>query len=136
MWKSTLWTLIASCATFISYGQEMEHMMMPRMNGAVLLTDTMSQEGSGTSWIPASTPMHAMHWINDEWTFMLHGNVVLRYTRQGGPRGVFSSTETTVFRYRLYVTVNSSTPGVTIFIICSLVSPASSVRYSCAIFFL
>lgn len=61
-------------------------MSMPSMNvgGMVLLTDSMNQEGSGTSWIPASTPMRAFHMmLGKSWPAMVHGALTVRYTRQG-----------------------------------------------------
>ena len=72
---------------FRSLSQEMHHTAAHEMTGAVLMTNTMSQEGSGTSWIPSSSPIYAKHWMNDDWMFMLHGNLFVRYTQQGGPRG-------------------------------------------------
>lgn len=68
----------------ISFAQMME---MSRVKGGILSTVPMSQEGSGTSWQPASTAMYAYHWQEDEWVFMLHGNIFIRYTRQGSDRG-------------------------------------------------
>ncbi|HEY3252060.1 MAG TPA: hypothetical protein VGK25_13200 [Ignavibacteria bacterium] len=69
------------------------HHMNMGMNGGVLLTDKMSQEGSGTSWTPASSQMHMAMYHSDNWMFMIHGGISLRYTKQGGPRGrdAFSS---------------------------------------------
>ena len=59
-----------------------------RMNmSGLLLTEPMSQEGSGTSWVPASSPSYmAMHQVGD-WALMLHGSIMPRYDYQGGPRG-------------------------------------------------
>ncbi len=50
--------------------------MTPRPLG---LSD--AREGSGTSWQPDSTPMHAVHAMAGGWTFMVHGNVFLGYER-------------------------------------------------------
>jgi len=64
------------------------NMNMPMsMNGAVLLTDDMEQEGSGTSWMPISSDMHMKMYHSKGWMFMMHGAITLRYTKQGGPRG-------------------------------------------------
>ncbi len=38
--------------------------------------------GSGTSWLPAATPMHAYHLQAGSWLWMLHGSAYLRYTAQ------------------------------------------------------
>ncbi len=65
----------------------MDGMMVRKMTGAVLISDTMSQEGSGTSWVPSSSPIYAKQWMNDNWMVMLHGNLFVRYTNQSGPRG-------------------------------------------------
>lgn len=63
--------------------------MQMSMNGAVLLTDEMEQEGSGTSWMPISSDMHMKMYHSGTWMFMLHGAITLRYTKQGqsSPRG-------------------------------------------------
>ncbi len=50
-----------------------------------------SYEGSGTSWLPGSSPMYAKQFLLDEWQIMLHGNLFVRYTDQdaadAGERG-------------------------------------------------
>ncbi len=56
------------------------------MNGGVLLTDAVEQEGSGTSWLPPSSQMHMAMYASGSWTFMVHGGITLRYTKQGGLR--------------------------------------------------
>src|SRR6266705_1167022 len=43
--------------------------------------------GSGTSWLPDASPMHAAHVVLGDWTLMLHGVGFLQYDRQGGSRG-------------------------------------------------
>lgn len=45
------------------------------------------QEGSGTGWQPAATPMFGIHWTSGRWALMAHYNVFLDYDRQEGPRG-------------------------------------------------
>lgn len=47
-----------------------------------------SRSGSGTSWQPASTPMHMLHWQKGDWMVMLHGEAKIGVNSQGGPRGV------------------------------------------------
>jgi len=42
----------------------------------------MRMEGTGTSWLPDSSSMHAYHFTSGSWEFMLHWNVFLRYTNQ------------------------------------------------------
>lgn len=46
-----------------------------------------SREGSGTSWLPDLSPMHALHATAGDWSLMLHGNVFLQYISQGSDRG-------------------------------------------------
>jgi hypothetical protein len=46
-----------------------------------------SRTGSGTSWLPDSTPMHALMTRAGGWDLMLHANVFVGYTSFGGDRG-------------------------------------------------
>ncbi len=46
-----------------------------------------SRMGSGTSWLPDASPMHASHYRVGGWTLMLHGAAYFQYDHQGGPRG-------------------------------------------------
>jgi hypothetical protein len=46
-----------------------------------------SQEASDTAWQPAETPMHAMHSMVGDWTWMMHYNAFLTYDNQSGARG-------------------------------------------------
>jgi mono/diheme cytochrome c family protein len=48
----------------------------------------MSRAGSGTSWLPESSPMWARHSMLGQWALMQHGDVKVMYDAQGGPRGV------------------------------------------------
>lgn len=43
--------------------------------------------GSGTSWMPDSSPMHANHKMWGKWTAMLHGVAFGQYDDQGSRRG-------------------------------------------------
>src|SRR4051812_17803122 len=43
--------------------------------------------GSGTSWLPDSSPMHANHKMLGDWTVMLHGVAFGAYDHQGTQRG-------------------------------------------------
>jgi hypothetical protein len=47
----------------------------------------MSRAGSGTSWLPDASPMHAAHAMRVPWELMSHGVAFLQYDRQGGTRG-------------------------------------------------
>ncbi len=61
------------------------------MPSAFLLTVPGSRDGSGTSWLPDTSPMHAWHGQCGKWGLMLHGNVFVRFTYQdvtnSGERG-------------------------------------------------
>ena len=46
-----------------------------------------SRTGSGTSWLPDASPMHAVHYRAGGWSLMLHGAAFVLYDDQGGPRG-------------------------------------------------
>jgi hypothetical protein len=47
----------------------------------------MSREGSGTSWLPDSTPHEGVHQTYGDWMLMEHALVNGVYDHQGGPRG-------------------------------------------------
>ncbi len=46
-----------------------------------------SRMGSGTSWLPDTSPTHAAHIMLGEWTLMLHGKGFVQYDWQQGSRG-------------------------------------------------
>lgn len=46
-----------------------------------------TRQGSGTSWLPDSTPMYAIHRMWGGWNVMLHGMATLLYNHQGSDRG-------------------------------------------------
>src|SRR5262249_36440283 len=62
------------------------HEMMATIAGGPF--KTMTAIGSGTSLLPASSPMNAWHWMKGDWMLMLHGNLFADFDHQGGPRGV------------------------------------------------
>lgn len=45
------------------------------------------KSGSGTSWLPCSSPEHAWMTMRGRWMLMAHGNLFLTFNHQGGPRG-------------------------------------------------
>ncbi len=51
----------------------------------------MERDGSGTSWLPDASPMYGIMLNSGKWSYMLHGNISVRYTKQGlsdkGSRG-------------------------------------------------
>ena len=46
----------------------------------------MAREGSGTSWLPDSSPMYMVHRQNGPWMLMAHENAFLQYLHESGER--------------------------------------------------
>jgi hypothetical protein len=63
---------------------EMHEMIM---QSSVNLADPMSREGSGTSWLPDSSPMYGRMFMLGDDTLMLHGAAFPRYTNVSTRRG-------------------------------------------------
>lgn len=64
----------------------MNHNSMKMMSTVDIITP-MSSEGSGTSWLPASSPMYSyMKMFDDGGMLMLHGTMFARYTSVGSTR--------------------------------------------------
>jgi ABC-type nickel/cobalt efflux system permease component RcnA len=59
------------------------HMQMKGFFGSYPMT----REGSGTSWLPDSTPHEGVHVTAEDWMLMAHGLFNGVYDKQGGPRG-------------------------------------------------
>ena len=57
------------------------------MHSTIDLADPMSREGSGTSWIPDSSPMYGRMFMFGENMLMLHGAIFPRYTNVSTRRG-------------------------------------------------
>jgi YHS domain-containing protein len=47
----------------------------------------MAREGSGTAWLPDTTPMYAIHWQRGPWQFMAHENLFIQFLHESGDRG-------------------------------------------------
>jgi hypothetical protein len=62
-------------------------MDMPGMAPATPLGIPLSRFGSGTSWLPDSSPMHGGHFTAGDWSLMLHGAGYGQYDHQNGFRG-------------------------------------------------
>ncbi len=76
--------LVAGAASPLRAQMHMQHPMeMPA--GPLGIPET--RMGSGTSWLPDASPMHAAHYMLGRWTLMLHGKGFLQYDWQGGSRG-------------------------------------------------
>ncbi len=67
------------------------HHDMSNMSHAFSLNLPMSRNGSGTGWLPDSTPMYGYMIHGKKWMYMIHGNIFARYTGQdifnAGTRG-------------------------------------------------
>ncbi len=61
--------------------------MTNAMKSTTDLSDPMSKEGSGTSWLPASSPMYGYSEMRDGNMLMLHGVISPRYVNVGSRRG-------------------------------------------------
>jgi hypothetical protein len=59
-----------------------EEGMMPSVLGI-----PMTRMGSGTSWLPEASPMHAVHFRAGSWALMVHGVAFGMYDKQFGRRG-------------------------------------------------
>ena len=46
-----------------------------------------AREGSGTAWLPDTTPMYAIHWQRGRWQFMAHENAFVQFLHDSGDRG-------------------------------------------------
>jgi hypothetical protein len=66
-------------------GHEMQ--MEMSMHSTIDLADPMTREGSGTSWIPDSSPMYGRMFMFDDNMLMLHGAIFPRYTNVSTRRG-------------------------------------------------
>jgi hypothetical protein len=58
-----------------------------RMTSSVNLSDAMNREGSGTSWLPDSTPMYGRMLMFGDDMLMLHGAIFPRYVNANTRRG-------------------------------------------------
>jgi len=63
------------------------HEMHMEMRSSIDLADPMSREGSGTSWLPDSSPMYGRMFMFDDNMLMLHGAIFPRYTNVSTRRG-------------------------------------------------
>ena len=63
------------------------HMQHPMDMNAGPLEIPETRMGSGTSWLPDASPMHAAHYMLGRWTLMVHGKGFFQYDWQGGSRG-------------------------------------------------
>jgi hypothetical protein len=52
------------------------------MTHAYSLNLPMNRNGSGTGWLPDSSPMYAYMLHSKKWMYMIHGNIFIRYNNQ------------------------------------------------------
>ncbi len=57
------------------------------MHSSINVADPMNREGSGTSWLPDSSPMHGYMKMFGDDMLMLHGAIFPRYTNVSSDRG-------------------------------------------------
>ncbi|MGH7487958.1 MAG: heavy metal-binding domain-containing protein, partial [bacterium] len=63
------------------------HEMQMEMHSSINLADPMNREGSGTSWLPDSSPMYGRMFMFEDNMLMLHGAIFPRYTNVSTRRG-------------------------------------------------
>src|SRR5205085_9481228 len=63
------------------------HEMPMEMHSSIDIADPMSREGSGTSWLPDSSPMYGRMFMFGDDMLMLHGAIFPRYTNVSTRRG-------------------------------------------------
>src|SRR2546422_727506 len=78
--RRLLLALVACWAWPLRAQMDMQHSM--KMNEGPLGIPE-SRMGSGTSWLPDASPMHAAHMVLGDWTLMLHGKGFAQYDWQG-----------------------------------------------------
>lgn len=64
-----------------------DHETTMSMRSSINIADPMSQESSGTSWVPESTPMYGHMYMFGDDMLMLHGGIFPRYTKVSSWRG-------------------------------------------------
>ena len=84
-WLTLRVSLALAVAARPALAQHGEHDMASMMVGPLGISHL--RMGSGTSWLPDSSPMHANHKMLGDWTVMLHGVAFGVYDHQGTGRG-------------------------------------------------
>src|SRR5882757_2928335 len=74
-------------ATHGAAGEHEHEKMQMEMHSTIDLADPMSREGSGTSWLPDSSPMYGRMFMFGDDMLMLHGVIFPRYTNVSTRRG-------------------------------------------------
>ena len=76
-----LFVLLAFLPLRVAAQHPGHEMQMPMADGVLGIPD--ARAGSGTAWLPDSSPMHAAHFRAGEWTLMVHGIIAPLYDAQG-----------------------------------------------------
>jgi hypothetical protein len=63
-------------------GMKTGGMKMDMMSSSQSKNLPMGRDGSGTSWLPDASPMYGIVLNSGKWSYMLHGNISFRYTKQ------------------------------------------------------
>ena len=63
-------------------GMDMGESPMQMMSSSQSKNLPMGRDGSGTGWLPDASPMYGIMLNSGAWSYMLHGNIALRYTDQ------------------------------------------------------
>ncbi|MDB5131430.1 MAG: hypothetical protein JWR02_1179 [Mucilaginibacter sp.] len=63
-------------------GMKMGGMKMDMMSSSQSKNLPMGRDGSGTSWLPDASPMYGIMLNSGKWSYMVHGNISFRYTKQ------------------------------------------------------
>src|SRR5881296_3163572 len=83
-WVAAALALVAGPPWPLRAQMDMQHPMEMHA-GPLDIPET--RMGSGTSWLPDASPMHAAHITLGDWTLMVHGEGFFQYDWQGGSRG-------------------------------------------------
>src|SRR5438132_1901338 len=67
--------------------QHAEHTHEMKMQSSINIADPMNREGSGTSWLPNSSPMYGRMFMFGDDMLMVHGAIFPRYTNVSTRRG-------------------------------------------------
>ncbi len=66
----------------MGHNMHIDSIAMPTMSHAYSLNLPMNRNGSGTGWLPDSTPMFGYMIHSEKWMYMIHGNIFFRYNKQ------------------------------------------------------
>src|SRR5262245_53218086 len=86
----TRWDAFTSCALVAFMSVCLAHSSRAADHGAMFegpLGIPDSRVASGTAWQPDATPMNAVHFMTDDWMFMVHGLLFAGYDLQTTRRG-------------------------------------------------